>query len=81
MNVMQALIASSLAAGDRIRAKMVVSKVVWMAGAMGLSLASILFVFRHAIAKVFTTDPLVLLFISGGCEWCEWCDGGHGIYH
>ena len=36
-----------------------------MASGLGVALAGILFVFRHAIAKVFTTDPHVLLFISG----------------
>ena len=59
------MIASSLAAGDRIRARMVVSKVTSMALALGMALAAVLFVLRHAIAKIFTQDPLVLLFISG----------------
>jgi len=36
-----------------------------MAGALGLALGLVLFIFKHAIAKVFSQDPLVLLFISG----------------
>ena len=44
---------------------MVVSKVTSMALALGMALAAVLFVLRHAIAKIFTQDPLVLLFISG----------------
>ena len=49
-----------------------------MATGLGVALAGVLFVFRHAIAKVFTTDPLVLLFISGEGGGAErgGCAGG-----
>ncbi len=45
---------------------------VWMATLLGAALALTLFVFRHAVAKFFTSDPLVLLFISGEtvCVMC-----------
>ena len=63
--LLQALIASCLASGKVARARMVVSRSLLMAGGLGVALAIVLMASRHAVARAFTTDPLVLLFISG----------------
>ena len=69
----QTLIASSLSAGDSARARAVVSRSLMMAVGLGAALAGVLFVFRHAIAKVSRG----LWIRAGICELTS-CSPFHG---
>ena len=73
----QALVAKSLGGGDaltttgREHAVMVAQRVSQLALLLGLVLAALLGLFRHAIARLFTRDPMVLLILSGERRGCS----------
>jgi Na+-driven multidrug efflux pump len=61
----QSLLAAALAAGDTARARTLIMRVLKLACLLGGALGLVLFGGRHMVAAAFTSDPLVLLFISG----------------
>ena len=60
----QTLIASSLAAGQQIRARLIALRSVSLSLGLGLLLGLILFLGKDVIAAAFTSDPQVLAFCA-----------------
>ncbi|GAX80950.1 hypothetical protein CEUSTIGMA_g8385.t1 [Chlamydomonas eustigma] len=61
----QALLTSSLASDDKLRARMIVHRTLTMSAWLGGALAVGLAMFGNAAATLFTSDQMVLLFIHG----------------
>ena len=66
----QTLLAASLAAGQPRKARAVASRTLTLGGALGAGLGLVLAAGRHHVARAFTADQSVLLFMAGAWGWC-----------
>jgi hypothetical protein len=66
----QALLARSVAAGDLRGARAVAERCIVLGMGLGAALAVGVGIFRHPIARVFTSDEVVLALIASECHPC-----------